>query len=217
MARNKEALKARIHSVRTTKKITSAMQMIADAKLGKKRSEMEKNRDYALKLQEIVNGVLNQTDVSASEYLKEHFSNKAFNVLYCSDMGLCGSYNANMLKFAENNLNKEDMLLVIGTNLHKELKDLGFNVINDPISIETLTYFEVVTRMNDALELYLKDEISSINLVYTKFENVMSYTPTINEILPYKKQESVGNYQDIEFEPSVDKVLDNMIEEGEAQ
>lgn len=211
MAKDKETLKSRIRSVKSIRKITSAMELVAEAKLGRKRSEMEKNRDYALKLQDMVNSILSETSEDASEFLREHESSKSYNVLFCSDMGLCGSYNSNIMRFAINNLSKDDYLIVFGLNCYDELKSEGFNIVNEKTSIETLDYMTVQKEMNKAIDLYLKDEVSSIKLVYTKFENVMTFNPTINEILPYKKDESKNGYSDLIFEPSVEKVLDKLI------
>ena len=217
MAGNKQAIKARLRSVKTTKKITKAMQMISNAKLARIRKEMETNRTYATTLHELVEGILRNEDKDVkSVFFTEHNSTKAFNVLFCSDLGLCGGYNANILKYARENLAKEDPLVVFGTHAYSQLKNEGFNIVNPLTSIDNLNETELYKEMDYGIELYCKDEVSKIQILYTKFINTVSFEPCIDVILPYEKsefekEESMKLVKEIIYDPSVEKVLDDLI------
>ena len=217
MAGNKQAIKARLRSVKTTKKITKAMQMISNAKLARIRKEMETNRTYATTLHELVEGILRNEDKDVkSVFFTEHKSTKAFNVLFCSDLGLCGGYNANILKYARENLAKEDPLVVFGTHAYSQLKNEGFNIVNPLTSIDNLNETELYKEMDYGIELYCKDEVSKIQILYTKFINTVSFEPCIDVILPYEKsefekEESMKLVKEIIYDPSVEKVLDDLI------
>ena len=100
MAQGKQALKGRIRSVSATRKITSAMELIANAKLQKQRVQMEKNREYADTLRQIVSQILANNPESECVYLKKNQSPRTLTFMFTSDMGLCGAYNANRHKHA---------------------------------------------------------------------------------------------------------------------
>ena len=160
MAGNRQAIQARIRSVRSTKKITKAMQMIANSKLSKQRKLMEANRTYAQELQGLVSEILRSGRDVESEFLKEHKSDAAFTVFFCSDLGLCGGYNSNVTKFALENLRKEDPILVVGTHSYSQMRREGFNIVNDePISMDAMNESTLTKATNDAIRRYLNDEV----------------------------------------------------------
>ena len=96
MAQNKQALKSRIRSIRATKKITSAMELIANAKLAKQRNGMEKNREYAETLQSTVSEIMASNPDLESRFTEKKKSDKVYTIIFSSDLGLCGAYNINM-------------------------------------------------------------------------------------------------------------------------
>ena len=130
MAQSKQALRSRIKSVNSTRKITKAMEMIANAKLFKQRSRMEANREYAQRLQDTVDEISANNQGLESCYLKHNGSEAKGTILFCSDLGLCGGYNQNVLRLAKE-LNPEDPIVVIGTSLYNQIKELGFNLVNE--------------------------------------------------------------------------------------
>ena len=154
MAGNRQAIQSRIRSVKSTKKITKAMQMIANAKLAKSRKKMESNRFYAGELQKIVTEILNSEEPFESRFLRETASSRAYTIFFCSDLGLCGGYNANAIKFAQQNLDKDDPILVIGTHGYNQLVREGFNVVNDgPISVDALDEPALTKAISTAVDL----------------------------------------------------------------
>ena len=80
MAGNRQAIQSRIRSVKSTKKITKAMQMIANAKLAKSRKKMESNRFYAGELQKLVTEILHSEEPFESRFLREHTSGRAYTI-----------------------------------------------------------------------------------------------------------------------------------------
>ena len=217
MSGNRQAIQSRIRSVKSTKKITKAMQMIANAKLAKSRKQMESNRFYAGELQKIVNEIMRSDETFDSRFLREHTSNRAYTIFFCSDLGLCGGYNANVVKFAQQNLQKEDPVLVIGTHAYNQLVREGFNVINEgPISMDALDEAELSKAVEAALDHYLDDEIDRVQICYTRFVNTMTFEPTLDVLVPFDQYAIADDGEsrhltDIIFDPSFDEVLDNLI------
>jgi len=188
--------------------------MIANSKLVKQRNLMEANRNYASELQSLVNAIISAKPDLQSDYLLKHDSNKAYNILFCSDLGLCGAYNSNTIKFAKQNLNKEDPLVVFGTHAYRHLKNEGFNVVNEMIEIDNLSQSEISKEMSKALKAYQKDEVSKIQVVYTRFINTVSFETTLNVLLPYQAQEGdASKVRDVLFDPDEKSVLNNLIEQ----
>jgi F-type H+-transporting ATPase subunit gamma len=219
MAGNQQAIKSRIRSVKSTKKITKAMQMIANAKLAKQRKLMEGNRYYAMKLQEMVQDILSVDQPLKSKFFKEHQSDSAYTIFFCSDLGLCGGYNTNVMKFLKQNVRKEDPLVIIGTHSYSHFEREGYNLVNKrPVSVDSMNDQELRVYIDDALDLYLNDKINKIQVCYTRFVNTMTFEPTMNILLPYQKkieidEEKTEKILDIIFDPSLGEVLDNLIVE----
>ena len=88
MAQSKQALRSRIKSVRSTRKITKAMEMIANAKLFKQRNLVEANRIYTERLQETVNEIVSRNPMAQTTLVRPKQKGKAYTMIFCSDLGL---------------------------------------------------------------------------------------------------------------------------------
>ena len=148
MALGAQKLKSRINSIKSTKKITSAMELIANVKLKKQRQKMENNREYAKILKTTVNQIVKRNSNSENVFLKEKEINKKITFVFSSDMGLCGGYNANMIRLANQVIKKEDPMIVIGKKQLSILKSNGFNIINDEISSDNITFSKIKELVN---------------------------------------------------------------------
>lgn len=218
MAQGKQALKSRIRSIQATKKITNAMELIATTKLQKQKNLMENNREYATHLRNTVCQILADNDNVENKYLKHVEDTHPLVILFTSDMGLCGGYNSNELKFLSEVIeNKEIPLVVIGTKGLPWLKTKGYHVENEYISSDNLSYMELSKIITGVLERYVNKEITSIRIVYTKFVNSVSFVPTQAKLLPITKEDmksensSTGPYVETLFEPNPDAILNDLI------
>ena len=217
MAQSKQALRSRIKSVNSTRKITKAMEMIANAKLLKQRNRMEANRLYTNRLHETVNEIVaNNPDVE-SELIKPKDSPHKMTIVFCSDLGLCGGYNQNVLKLAREDLNKSDPTVLIGTSLYRSMKEEGFNLLNEePISSDGLSFLELKEFVEDGVHLYLNDEVGKVQVIYTEFINTMTFHPQVDVLLPCDinkvKEKAEGEvHVDTLFEPDALTILSKLI------
>ncbi len=216
MSQSKQALRTRIKSIGSTRKITKAMEMIANAKLLKQRNKMEANREYATKLQDTVNEIAVRNPEIQNDYMKQKSSTKALTIMFGSDLGLCGSYNQNAIKYAKENLNLEDPIFVIGTSIHHQMMEEGFNVMNEePISTDDLDFLSLKNYVKTGIDQYLKNEVGTVNVLYTRFVNTMSFEPSIKQLLPFAMDQEVAvdetMHQETLFEPSAEVILDTLI------
>ncbi|MFI3284570.1 MAG: ATP synthase F1 subunit gamma [Erysipelotrichaceae bacterium] len=213
MAVNKQAIKARIRSINATKKITSAMELIANAKLAKQRNMMEKNREYATLLKSTVNAIVLENGRLDHTFLKEKKSNKRIVFVFSSDLGLCGGYNTNMVKLAKNELLQDDELIVIGHKQRKAYHKQGFNILNDSVNGDAITFDELKELSNIAIEKFRKDEVSSIHVLFTEFVNTVTFEPSFQTIIPtiIEKEQAASMHKETIFEPNAEEILDYLV------
>lgn len=217
MAASKQALRTRIKSVNSTRKITKAMEMIANAKLVKQRNAMEANRQYAQRLQDTVDEIIANNPGVECSYLEPKTTEAKVTIMFCSDLGLCGGYNQNVVKLAREKLDKNDPVILVGTSLYRQLREEGFNLINEyPISSDRMTFLELKDLVDDGINLYRDNKVGTVELLYTRFVNTMSFVPEIDQLLPFnatqkEMPEKTGDYVETLFEPDAQTILDHLI------
>ena len=218
MAQSKQALKSRIRSVKSTKKITKAMELIATTKLQKQKKMMESNREYASYLKETISEILLDNAEIKNPYLIEQDDTNPLTILFTSDMGLCGGYNSNELRYLnEIGVDPKAPLIVIGSKGLPWLRTRNFNVENEHISSDGISYLDLTRIMTSVLNRYVAKEITSIRIVYTKFVNSVSFVPTHVQLLPVtkesleKKEEETGYVMETLFEPNANVILNDLI------
>ena len=218
MSQSKQALRTRIRSVNSTRKITKAMEMIANAKLLKQRNKMEANREYATKLQSMVNEIVVKNPGVDNPYMIKNHGEKTMTIVFASDLGLCGGYNQAIIKSLKESNTKDDEILLIGTSIYHQMKEEGFHLINEkPISSDGLQYLELKDFINKGVDKYFNNEIGCFRLLYTRFVNTMSFEPTFKQILPFAMEESKYNdtttsmHVETLFEPDAESILEKLI------
>ena len=114
MAQSKQAIKNRIRSINATKKITSAMELLANVKLQKHRNLMSKNSEYALVLKNTLGNIVASNPDIENKFIVKRTSDRHLVFVFSSDLGLCGGYNSNMMKTLESI--RADEIILVGTH-----------------------------------------------------------------------------------------------------
>ena len=213
MAQTRQAIQARIKSVDSTKKITKAMQLVASSKLTKQKQIMEQNREYASALEEMLMMVLRSAKKN-SIYLNSDKTKPSYVFVIASDMGLCGGYNANIFKKIQSDLKAEDQIVMIGSRGLAWIKNRNYTVVDQLCDLnEDSMYPALSSKMEEALHLYEKQDISSIKILYTHYKNTLTFVPTLQTILPVSKPLKEENKLEPEmiFEPGKQEMLADMI------
>ena len=212
MAQNRQALKSRIRSTQATMKITSAMELMSNSKLQRQRSMMEKNREYSTTLLKTLHHILSESDQVENKYLLKNDSETVLTIVFSSDLGLCGGYNVNMLRYAASLMKKEDPVIVIGSKGRSWLSSRGYNVVNEVIDSDAFDYVEASNMIEKALQQVLSKEIGKIQVVYTYFKNTVTFEPRLEVLFPVEKgQGKLESKQEILFEPNADEILNTLI------
>ncbi len=212
---SRQALRTRIRSVQSTRKITKAMEMIANAKLHRQRTKMEANREYAQRLQDTVNEIVSGSRGVECRYFVKNSSERTFTVVFCSDLGLCGGYNAAVLKKAKENLNTEDPIFLVGTSMYHAFAEAGFHLLNqEPVSSDKLDFATLKEKVEAGIQMYQDNEVGKVQILYTQFINTMRFEPAFDQLVPFQvsseKKDSSTEAETL-FEPDAETILNSLI------
>ena len=216
MAGSMQAIKRRIKSVDATMKITKAMELVATSKLRKTRKQLDELKPYYQMVQSTVAQILlSNKGLSDSDYLKVNQEGKVAYIVISSSLGLCGGYNANVLKTMNSQITKDDLVYSIGTKVTNHLTKVDVTVNDYYKELNTsLDFKDVVNLCNELTDKYRKKEISKIKIIYTEFVNNLTFVPKTVTLLPvdtneFKDLEASNTYT--EFDPSPAAVLNDLI------
>ena len=218
-------LRNRISSVKSTKKITSAMKMVAAAKLKRAQDNAEKTRPYARKMSEIVNSLV-ENNKSKEFKFSEKKTKKTRNILLivCSaDRGLCGGFNGSIIKFSKKLSEKfindggQVSYIFVGKKAYQSLQRFCGESILDFFSdiANPSIKFELASSIRDKiLELFLNDSMDECYLIYTEFKSAISQTVQSLKLLPLNALETNNDNssnKSYDFEPSEEEILNEII------
>lgn len=209
MAQSKQAIKNRIRSINATKKITSAMELLANVKLQKHSNLMSKNSEYALVLKNTLGNIVASNPDIENKFIVKRTSDRHLVFVFSSDLGLCGGYNSNMMKTLESI--RADEIILVGTHQYGWLVNGGYNVINDMVSSDSINFNDLKRLANVAIEKYLNNEIGHIEVVYTKFINTVSFNSEVVELLPLADNDVKPSNVETLFEPDCDTILNDLV------
>ena len=218
-------LRNRISSVKSTKKITSAMKMVAAAKLKKAQDNAEKTRPYARKMSDIVNALV-ENNKSKEFKFSEKKTKKTRNILLivCSaDRGLCGGFNGSIIKFSKKLSEKiindggQVSYIFVGKKAYQSLQRFCGESILDFFSdiANPSIKFKLASSIRDKiLELFLNDSMDECYLIYTEFKSAISQTVQSLKLLPLNASETNdknSSNNPYDFEPSEEEILNDII------
>ncbi len=196
-------IRRRIRSVKNTQQVTKAMKMISAVKLRKSQDRLLALRPYASKLHEVVGGVVRRFDSKctlpdtplALAFFRPREEKRIRVVIMASDKGLCGGYNANVLKCAEAFLKarKNDVVHVdaVGKRMVDHARKRGIQIHGEHMQLNLPEYLELAQKIaEDATAQYERGEIDALYLVGNFFKSAMSQVPTVHRIFPMEKLET---------------------------
>ena len=212
MAQALNKTKRRIASVKSTKKITEAMELVATVKLKKFKNKMEANQFYVREIEGIISHLFEVLSDDENLYIKPGKGDKNLVVVINSNLGLCASYNSNVFNFVQNNLDKQnDVLMTIGIKGELNYEREGFEINKDYSSLNEKLEYEDVVKLGRFLHFeFLKGKYKTIKLLYTKYINSLRFEPTLVTLFPLKDED---NPTIIGYEPIYDPNLKTLIDE----
>ena len=220
---NLKDLKNRIASVKSTRKITKAMQMVAAAKLRRAQDAAEAARPYADKMADVVNGLAASAvgSETAPRLLAGTGSDQThLMVVMTAERGLCGGFNSSIVKIARyraEKLIKEGKtvkILTVGKKGREQMKrDLSAHMVEhvDLSDVKRVGYENAADISKKVLEMFDAGEFDVATIFYSRFESVISQVPTPQQIIPAVVPEDAETNALYDYEPSEEAILEDLL------
>lgn len=224
MASLKE-IRAKVASIKSTQKITRAMQMVAASKMRPAQERMQLGRPYADSMRRVVSHLVKASPDYKHPYLVSRAVNRVGYIVVSSDRGLAGGLNINLFKKLMQHVKQqksqsvETRFAVIGQKGVSFFKTFGGTVIAAETHYGDNPSFEQLSvPVQVMLDAYNRGEIDEIYMVYNKFVNAMTQNPSVQRLLPIAAEplvdETMENREyswDYIYEPTTKELLDGLM------
>jgi F-type H+-transporting ATPase subunit gamma len=194
---NLKAIRDRIQSVKNTKKITEAMRLVAAAKVRRAQEQVTSTRPFADRLAQVLYGLQNRLQFEDVDLplLRQREVKTVALVVVSGDRGLCGAYNTNVIRRAENRakeLTQEGVdykYVLIGRKAVQYFQRREQPIEERYTNLEQIpTASEASTIADELLSLFLSETVDRVELVYTRFVSLISSRPVVQTLLPLSPQ-----------------------------
>ncbi len=213
-------IRRRIRSVEKTKQITKAMRIVAATKFKKAEQRLKESRPYSDKL----NSMLSNLSKVVGEYQHELLNPRSVQtqllVVIGSDKGLCGSYNAGLIRKAEEFLKAPDhkikKVVTVGKKMFMALQKRGYSIVKDYSDFGgKVQYDQIINIMQFLVQGFQFRSWDEVIILYSAFKSAVSNVPTLIPLLPIAWQDSSDSQDHVSidyiFEPSPKEILDQLI------
>lgn len=229
MASGLQYIRKRIKSIKNTRQVTKAMEAVAASKMRKSVEKALKSREYAMLAAEMIENLTRQGVAAHHPLVKKYAGKKILVLLITSDRGLCGGFNAQIMKSMMEYAKKQDMekieFVCLGKKGQATLRRNGKNVMASFESIDHPDSQNIIPVSQFLTGEYLKGEYEKVMIAFTDFKSALKQTPTIRQLLPLSyaitevagpeknetAEKSVWQETEYIFEPDREEVLNFLI------
>jgi F-type H+-transporting ATPase subunit gamma len=221
MAVGKE-IRVKIKSVENTRKITKAMEMVAASKMRKAQERMRAARPYSEKIRNMAANLGQANPEYTHAFMKTNDAKSAGFIVVSTDKGLCGGMNTNVLRAVTNLLRSNQaagvsaQAVAIGNKGLGFLNRVGAKVVAHATQLGDKPHLDkLIGPVKVLLDAYIKGEVKSVHLCYTKFINTMKQEPVVEQLLPLSQEklqaEKTAHGWDYIYEPDAQTVIDDLL------
>ncbi|MBX2808559.1 MAG: F0F1 ATP synthase subunit gamma [Cellvibrionaceae bacterium] len=219
MAVGKE-IRTKITSIKSTQKITSAMEMVAASKMRKAQERMEQGKAYAQRIRSVIGHIANASTEYHHLYLQEREVKRVGFIIISTDRGLCGGLNINTFKTAIKSMKQwsdqsiEIDLCLIGAKAAAFFNSYGGNVAAAVRDIgEVPSVEQLIGTVKVMLDAYAQGKIDRLFIVGNDFVNTMVQQPYVNQLLPLQADDDskLKHTWDYLYEPEAKDILDGLL------
>ena len=213
---NLKDIRDRIKSVKAIQQVTSAMKMVAAAKLRRAQERMEQARPYSKRLQGVIENLLPDVDRGMLDLLEMREIKRIGYLVVTSDRGLAGSFNTSVIKKTELEIaeigKKNADLFCIGKKGRDHFKKRNYTIIEDHVEFwNELDFNHAVKFGNGIISHFLTGKVDEIRVVYNRFKNVGIQEISLEQLLPLSFSDEIKQYGNRIFEPSKKKIVQSLI------
>jgi len=216
-----QVLKSRIRSVKNTKQITKAMQLVAASKMRRAQEATKASAPYALAAKQLLTALATHTSVRQHPLFAKRDVKNRLIIVIASDKGLAGAYNSNIVKQYINQLQADDKASVKNMTIAVGRKAAQF--VARLKDAQVLGVYEDLPDRPDGRELraildsaraqFTSGDVDAVDIIYTDFINSITQIPTLLRLLPAGFDDAIepGVARDALYEPSTEEVLDSVV------
>jgi len=212
-------LRRRIRSTKNTQQITKAMKMVSAAKLRRAQERMMAARPYSAALREVLASISTRVDISKHPLLAERESEKKVLMLVVTaDRGLCGAFNANVLRAAQNAMVEHGWehveLLPIGRKAIEFFRRRPVTVRRQGAHVYQALSLDTAREIAQGItEDFVSGEFDAVYVLYNEFKSVIAQRVTLDRLLPLPRHvvEGESNAIDYLYEPGPEQILNDLL------
>jgi F-type H+-transporting ATPase subunit gamma len=211
-------IRRRIRSVKNTQQITKAMKMVAAAKLRRAQERMFAARPYAAALREVLSSVATRVDMSKHPLLNAHEAErKVLVVPVTADRGLCGAFNANVIRATQNFIRDKHFEAVELLPIGRKANDF-FKRRNLPIRRQATHVFQALS-LNVAqdiaksfIDAFIAGEIDAVYVIFNEFKSIIAQQVRVVRLLPIERAwDELQTEVDYLYEPGPEQILSDIL------
>lgn len=219
MAGAKE-IRTKISSIKSTQKITSAMEMVAASKMRKAQDRMEVGKPYAKRIRAVIGHIANAQAEYQHPFMQQREVKKAAIIVVSSDRGLCGGLNTNVFKAVIKEMQAykqagiEVSLCTIGSKAAGFFGGLGANIIASTRDLgEKPALTDIVGAIKVVIDRFEQGLLDQVRLISNEYVNTMTQSPQVEQLLPLlPDEESKREFAwDYIYEPDAKSLLDGLL------
>lgn len=215
-----QQIKRRIRSVKSTRQITKAMELVAASKMRKAQEATLRTRAYRNTAREILTRLSTLTDTSQFELYNKRPVRQKLYVLITSDRGLAGAYNSNTLKLFTSLVRQDkeagiDVHVIAigkqGARFISKLLDISLAGVYESFP-DAPSATDLRPILNTTIDMYSNGTVDHVDVLFTDFKSSITQVTTKQQLLPvvFDEADSSRNLDDIDFEPSPEIVLEEI-------
>ncbi len=184
-------IRRRIRSVKNTQQITKAMKMVSTAKLRRAKERVINARPYANEIVAILNSLVMRTEQKSHPLLEERVEEKILVTVVTADKGLCGAFNANVIKatqaFMNENRAKALTMACIGRKGRDFFRRHGVPIAQEHINLSDLNYDRAKGIAGQLMDAYGQRTFDAIYIIYNEFKSVIQQRLVVERLLPIRQ------------------------------
>ena len=219
MAENLKEIRRRIRSVEATQKITSAMKMVAAAKLRRAQTRAEAGRPYSDAIRDVLRTLASQSGHASSPLLERREVRRVGYVVITGDRGLSGPYNSSVIRALHADEGQGGVaapqLVIVGRKGVDHFRRRSYDIRTTFVNIGDTPGYALASEIGKvAVDAFVEAEVDEVRLVYTRFVTAMTQRPVVDTLLPISppealEEETTGSAY--LFEPDEESVLDLLL------
>jgi F-type H+-transporting ATPase subunit gamma len=213
-------IRVKIKSIRSTQKITKAMEMVAASKMRRAQDRMASARPYAHRIRTVIAHLAHSHPEYRHPFVEEREQRRAGFIVVSSDRGLCGGLNVNLFRAVIGDMRRlrdadvEMDFCTVGGKAVSFFRRVGANLVAQASHLgDAPKLQDLIGPVKVMLDRYTRGELDRVYLAYNEFVNSMTQRPRIEQLVPLKpsEEETLTHYWDYLYEPDSKEVLDALL------